>query len=104
MFMTFTPRKGWIDKPENRKALAARISCIVWGKPSRIEDEIPYEKKGQGTEGQFMDFTLDSNNDWWLHVKPDGWCELQYRYKWSDEQWAALKTVIEMFVSKPKDD
>lgn len=103
MLMTFVPRKGWFEEPEKLAIRLAQIIGFSDGCP-------PFPKKLESAKDgkpEVLDknyWTLDASNDWWLFLKPDGVCELQYRYSWSAEQWAALQTVIEMFLSKPKED
>ncbi len=101
MFMNFTPRKSWVNDKECRTALALRIAHIIG---YTGDDSPPYEKQGEPDYGEGYNWTLNISNDWWLHIEKGGNVELHYRYKWSDEQWKALQTVIEMFVSKPKED
>lgn len=99
MYLSFTPRKGWLDTKEHRADLATRIAQLVgWN-----ESCPPYESPGQAS-GEGLHWTLNASNDWWMHVQANGTVELSYRYRWTDEQWAALKMVVEMFVGKPQEE
>jgi hypothetical protein len=76
-----------------RTALVLRIQAIICGCV-----EMRYVR-GEGEDETATCWHFDPNNNWWLYLYPETReIHLVYRYRKTDDEWQALKTVIEMFL------